>query len=66
LAFATEVLASEAVVSFTERHNIASRRVMERIGMTYIGEILWRGLVEGQVEEQDDAPFAVYVTHLAD
>ena len=66
LAFATDVLTSQAVVSFTERHNIASRRVMERIGMTYTGQILWRGLVEGQVEEQDDAPFAVYMTHLTD
>lgn len=66
LVFAKEVLASHAVVSFTERHNIASRRVMERIGMIYTGEILWRGLVEGRVEEQDDAPFAVYVTNLAD
>ena len=65
LAFANEVLASHAVVSFTERHNIASRRVMERIGMTYAGQIRWRGLVEGQVDERDDAPFAVYVTHLA-
>ena len=65
LAFANEVLASHAVVSFTERHNIASRRVMERIGMTFAGQIRWRGLVEGQVDERDDAPFAVYVTHLA-
>ncbi len=65
LAFAKEVLAGRAVVAFTERHNIASRRVMERIGMTHIGEILWRGLVEGRPEEQDDAPFAVYATDLA-
>ena len=65
LAFAEEVLAGHAVVSFTERHNLASRRVMQRIGMTYAGEILWRGLVEGQAEEQDEAPFAVYVTDLA-
>ena len=64
--FAKEVLASHAVVSFTERHNIASRRVMERIGMMYTGEILWRGLVEGQAEEQDEVPFAVHVTNLAD
>jgi len=66
LAYATDVLASRAVVAFTERHNIASRRVMERIGMTYTGQILWRGLVDGQVEQRDDAPFAVYMTHLAD
>jgi hypothetical protein len=66
LVFAKEVLASHAVVSFQERHNIASRRVMEPIGMIYTGEILWRGLVEGQVDEQDDVPFAIYVTNLAD
>jgi RimJ/RimL family protein N-acetyltransferase len=65
LVFAEEVLTGHAVVSFTERHNVASRRVMERIGMTYAGEILWRGLVERQMEERDDAPFAVYVTDLA-
>ena len=27
---------------------------------------LWWGLVEGQVDERDDVPFAVYVTNLAD
>jgi RimJ/RimL family protein N-acetyltransferase len=30
LAFAKDVLAGKVVVAFTERHNIASRRVMER------------------------------------
>ena len=52
------------MVAFTEQHNVASRRVMERIGMTHTGEIRWRGLVEGQTEQQDAAPFAVYVTQL--
>jgi RimJ/RimL family protein N-acetyltransferase len=66
LAFATEVLAGRAVAAFTERHNLASRRVMERIGMIYTGEVLRRGLVEGHVGEQDAAPFAVYVTYLTD
>jgi hypothetical protein len=33
--------------------------------MVHSGEILWRGLVEGRQEEQDDAPFAVYATNLA-
>jgi RimJ/RimL family protein N-acetyltransferase len=64
LTHASDVLAGRAVAAFTERHNTASRRVMERIGMTHTGEILWRGLVEGQSEEQDDAPFAVYATDL--
>ena len=64
LTYARDVLGGRAVAAFTERHNTASRRVMERIGMTYTGEILWRGLVEGRSEEQDDAPFAVYATDL--
>lgn len=62
LVFARDVLGGRAVISFTERHNVASRGVMQRIGMTYAGEIVSRGLVEGQVEQQDDAPFAVYLT----
>jgi hypothetical protein len=37
---------------------------LERIGMTYAGEIRWRGDVEGQTEQQDAAPFAVCVTQL--
>jgi hypothetical protein len=34
---------------------------MERIGMRYAGEIRSRGVVEGVIGEQDDAPFAVCV-----
>jgi len=64
LVFARDVLAAQGVVAFTERHNVNSRGVMERIGMTYTGEIRWRGLVEGQTEQQDAAPFAVYLTQL--
>jgi len=37
---------------------------LERIGMTYAGEIRWRGDVVGQTEQQDAAPFAVCVTQL--
>ncbi|WP_157181298.1 GNAT family N-acetyltransferase [Actinopolymorpha alba] len=44
LTCAEQVLGGTAVISFTERHNVPSRRVMKRIGMTYAGEILWRGL----------------------
>ncbi len=61
LAFAFDVLGVEAVVSCTVRHNVRSCAVMERIGMRYAGEIRSRGLVEGIQEEQDDAPYAVYV-----
>jgi RimJ/RimL family protein N-acetyltransferase len=62
LAMATEELAASRVISFTERHNIASRRVMDRLGMVFVGEIHERGLIEGQDQEVDDAPFVVYAT----
>lgn len=62
LAYATEVPGACAVVAFTERHNVASRRVMERLGMAYAGEIAAPGLVEGSPGLHDDAPFAVYVS----
>jgi RimJ/RimL family protein N-acetyltransferase/ADP-ribose pyrophosphatase YjhB (NUDIX family) len=62
LEFAFETLAAQAVIAFTERHNSASRAVMERLGMSYAGEITTEGLVEGSAEVQPDAPFAVYVT----
>ena len=62
LAMARDELTASRVISFTERHNIASRGVMEKLGMNFVGEIHARGLVEGQTEEADDAPFAVYAT----
>ncbi|TCO46092.1 RimJ/RimL family protein N-acetyltransferase [Kribbella antiqua] len=62
LEFAFRTLAAQAVIAFTERHNFASRAVMERLGMTYAGEIRTEGLVEGSDEVRPDAPFAVYVT----
>ena len=46
-------------------HNIASRRVMERLDMVHVGEITARGLVDGQIGEADDAPFAVYMKQVA-
>jgi RimJ/RimL family protein N-acetyltransferase len=61
LTFAFDVLGVQAVVSCTVRHNVRSRAVMERIGMSYAGEIRSRGMVEGSAEEQDDAPYAVCV-----
>lgn len=62
LEFGLDVLGADAVIAFTERHNTASRNVMERLGLRFAGEILARGLVEGEIGERDDAPFAVYST----
>ena len=50
-----------AVVSYTERHNLRSRAVMERIGMTYAGEFFGTGLIEGREGIHDEAPFSLYV-----
>lgn len=61
LTHAFEVVGAHAVVSCTVRHNVRSRAVMERIEMRYAGEILSRGVVEGETDPRDDAPFAVYV-----
>ncbi|GEM_PF-551224 len=61
LTYAFDVLGVRAVVSCTARHNLRSRKVMERIGMRYAGEICSRGIVEGEDELRDDAPFAVCV-----
>jgi RimJ/RimL family protein N-acetyltransferase len=58
-AFGT--LSARSVIAFTERHNLASRAVMERLGMKYAGEIQSEGLVEGLQGVQPDAPFAVYL-----
>jgi RimJ/RimL family protein N-acetyltransferase len=60
LSFAFDVLQARTVISFTERHNLASRNVMERLGMQFAGEISARGLIEGTTGEHDDAPFALY------
>lgn len=60
LGFAFDVLGAQSVISFTERHNWASRKVMERLGLRLAGEITARGLVEGKSGEHDAAPFALY------
>ena len=62
LRFAYEDLGARSVISFTERHNHASRRVMERLGLELRGEIHARGLVEGDNVLRDDAPFVLYAT----
>jgi RimJ/RimL family protein N-acetyltransferase len=60
LDFAYGALGARSVISFTERHNWASRNVMERLGMRWAGEIRSRGLIEGRSGEHDGAPFALY------
>jgi hypothetical protein len=40
--------------------------VMEKLGLGFVGEIHHRGLVEGQIEEDDEAPFVVYATRAAE
>jgi RimJ/RimL family protein N-acetyltransferase len=54
------VLGVDEVIAFTEVHNRRSRAVMERLGMSYRGEIRRPGLVEGTDGIVDDAPFALY------
>jgi RimJ/RimL family protein N-acetyltransferase len=60
LRFANEVLGTSRVVAFTERHNYASRRAMERLGLSLRGEICSIGLIEGDDSVHEDALFAVY------
>jgi RimJ/RimL family protein N-acetyltransferase len=62
LRFAFEVLGTAVVIAYTERCNVASRRVMERLGLHLRGEIQAFGLVEGPGDLRDDAPFTVYAT----
>lgn len=64
LAFGS--LGAGVVIAYTERHNLASRAVMERVGMALAGEIRASGLVEGLQGEQADAPFAVYAITASD
>jgi RimJ/RimL family protein N-acetyltransferase len=54
------VLGVDEVIAFTEVHNHRSRAVVERLGMSYRGEIRRPGLVEGTCGIVDDAPFALY------
>jgi RimJ/RimL family protein N-acetyltransferase len=62
LRYAYEVLGAAVVTAFTERCNLASRAVMERLGLRLRGEIETYGLVEGPGDLHDDAPFTVYAT----
>ncbi len=66
LNLAFEELEADEVVSFTEVHNARSRRVMERLGMPYEGEINRPGLVAGGAGMRADAAFALYVLRRED
>jgi RimJ/RimL family protein N-acetyltransferase len=61
LQFAFDELDMRAVVAFTERINVRSRAVMERIGMRYAGEFEATGLVADRPGVHDNAPFALYL-----
>lgn len=60
IIFAFDVLGVSDVIAFTEVHNVASRGVMERLGMRFDREILSEGLIEGREGVHPDAPFALY------
>lgn len=54
------IVGVEEVVSFTEVHNARSRRVMERLRMRHVGQILRPGLIARKTGIHEDAPFALY------
>jgi RimJ/RimL family protein N-acetyltransferase len=60
LAFAFGAFRVDRVVAFTEAHNLRSRTVMERLGMTYVHDFRNPGLVEGSEGVHDDAVFVLY------
>jgi len=62
LAFAFDTIHADHVVAYTEVHNLRSRAVMERIGMTYSHDFRRPGLIEGSEDIHDDAVFALYQT----
>ncbi len=66
LRFAHDQLGASEVYAFTEVINVASRAVMERLGMVHHGTIFRPGLVEGMDGVQDNAPFALYRTGWGD
>ncbi|MBB2891400.1 GNAT family N-acetyltransferase [Flexivirga oryzae] len=60
LAFAFDRLQMRAVVSCTARSNVRSSAVMERIGMSYAGEVRSPGVVPGS-PARDETAFATCV-----
>lgn len=74
LEFAFDTLGARSVIAFTERHNFASRAVMERLGLEFAGEFPAEGLVQlmaggpaeaATSELRPDAPFALYLARRA-
>lgn len=55
-------LGADEVVAFTEVHNAHSRRVVERLGMTFWQVIHRPGVVAGSSGVHPSAPFALYRT----
>lgn len=53
-------LGAAEVVAFTEVHNVGSRRVMERLGMSFWRVVHRPGLVAGSSGVHARAPFALY------
>lgn len=66
LDFAFSNLGAKEVCAFTERHNHASRAVMERLGMTFRREIVRPGLVPGWQGVQPRAVFVLQVARRQD
>ncbi|MEM7111065.1 MAG: GNAT family N-acetyltransferase [Chloroflexota bacterium] len=66
LHFAFSTVGAKAVVAYTEVHNVKSRAVMERLGMSYSKEIVAAGLVYGLEGVQEKAKFALYCLNAAD
>jgi RimJ/RimL family protein N-acetyltransferase len=60
LAFAFEALHADRIVAFTEKHNLRSRAVMERLGMRHVHDFNHPGLIEGSEGIHDDAVFVLY------
>lgn len=60
LHFLDNVLGPDEIVSFTEVHNVRSRAVMERLGMSFVREIRAAGLIEGKEGVHDGARFTLY------
>lgn len=60
LVFAFDTLEVDRVVAFTEVHNLRSRAVMDRLGMTYAHDLRRPGLIAGSPGIHHDAVFALY------
>ncbi|MFF0339054.1 GNAT family N-acetyltransferase [Kribbella sp. NPDC004875] len=62
LTYAFTTLNAQAVIAFTEQSNKASQAVMQRLNMTYAGQIHADGWSADATAIEPNAPFAVYVT----